>query len=200
MDAMKRTFEHWVDGIGPALKMLKAKPGGDNHKHWKTMREAAGFGEIAPAVVSRLLRVMEDENIDRVKAWHATLPANKRFAWCSPAAIMRHCPVFNKPAAPKKPKKETEYDKLATEHAVVLEKLHRLEREPADSTPHRREDGAALDLDQARRTYVTLTINWSDNDKAKAALELVRDLKISMMDVIKLWKATTPSMQLHLGP
>src|SRR5580704_12888319 len=52
MDEMgKRTFSHWIEGIGPALKMLQSKPGGANRKRFKTMREEAGFGKIDGAVV-----------------------------------------------------------------------------------------------------------------------------------------------------
>jgi hypothetical protein len=79
--------------------MLKTKPGADNRKRWKTIREEAGFGAIEPAVVSRLLAVMADDKIDAVKKWHASLPTNQQFKWCSPAAIMKHCPIFSRPAA-----------------------------------------------------------------------------------------------------
>jgi hypothetical protein len=99
----KRTFEDWL-AIGRALQMLKQKPGGDDRTRWPVMREEAGFGAIERAVVSRLLQIMDHE--DEVVEWRATLPTNKKIAWCGPAAIMRNCPAFNKPAASKKPKKD----------------------------------------------------------------------------------------------
>lgn len=68
MDAMKKRFEHWVD-IGRALMMINAKTEG-NRLRFKTMREEAGFHEIAPAVVTRLLKVMTD--LDAVEAWRAS--------------------------------------------------------------------------------------------------------------------------------
>jgi hypothetical protein len=124
MDAMKKRFEHWVD-IGRALQMINTKTEG-NRLRFKTMREEAGFHEIAPAVVTRLLKVMSD--LDAVEKWRAGLTANQRFAWCSPSAIVRHCPVFNKAKAPTEAKLSP-YAKLEQEHAVALEKLHRLERQ-----------------------------------------------------------------------
>jgi len=144
MDEMKKDFTHWVDGIGPALKMLKTKPGADNRKRWKTIREEAGFGAIEPAVVSRLLAVMADDKIDAVKKWHASLPTNQQFKWCSPAAIMKHCPIFSRPAAAPAAPKQSRYNKLEGEHAIALEELHRLKRELRDSTPHREVGTGAL--------------------------------------------------------
>lgn len=106
-------------------------------------------------------------------------------------------PPKQRPAKPSKPIDDAvavlsdRVTDLEGENAHLLEQLA-----AADSTPHR--DGA-VDFEQARHTYVTSMTNWSDKAKAEAALQLVRDLKISMMDVQKLWRATTPSMTISLS-
>jgi hypothetical protein len=159
----KRPFEDWIH-IGRALQMLKAKPGGDDNRRWKLIREEAGFGAIERAVVSRLLQIMGRE--EEVVAWHTALPTNKKLAWCSPAAVMRNCPIFSKPAPPTEPK-PSRYDKLATEHAVVLEKLHRLEREQADSSPHRESDTGTEEPAAAAPTGRLVTAEDLETDRER---------------------------------
>jgi hypothetical protein len=207
MDEMgKRTFEHWIDGIGPALKMLKTKPGADNHMRWKTIREEAGFGKIDGAVVSRLLTIMQDENIGPVRKWYASLPTNKQFAYCSPASIMRKCPHFNKSSKESTSPKETKYKKLESEHSAALEELHQLKKKLSemDSVPRREMgangtlswkivdketesvnvDGGHYQLDQMGfHTYSVMY--WPDSDRDDDGVE-VAEVSLSKEEITRL--------------
>lgn len=99
MVALKRTFEHWTM-IGRGLMALRNKAdrmGG--RKTFDRLREQAGLGpeHLDKAIVSRLFRVMEE--LPAVETWRQTLTGKQQFDWASPGAVVKHCPVFNKPKA-----------------------------------------------------------------------------------------------------
>jgi hypothetical protein len=148
--AMKKTFDHWVT-IGRALVALHDKAvqqGG--RKTFQNLREQAGFGEIDGAVVTRLVtKVMP--NLGKVQKWRASLAENQRLAWASPDAICRHCLALNPPKAKAGDAelKPSRYDKLASEHAIALEELHRLKQ------GERQVSAEAPTLDDARHAYMT---------------------------------------------
>ncbi len=50
--------------------------------------------------------------MEAVEKWRATLTEKQRFEWASPDAIIRHCPVFNRPPAADANRKPSAYAKL----------------------------------------------------------------------------------------
>src|SRR5262249_30650807 len=38
-----------------------------------------------------------------VTVWHSTLPGHRQIAWASPSAVFKHCPVFAKDRAARRP-------------------------------------------------------------------------------------------------
>lgn len=129
--ALKKTFEHWVM-IGRGLETIRAKAermGG--RKTFDRLREQAGLGpqHLDKAVVSRLQRVMDE--LPAVETWRAILTEKERFDWASPGAVIKHCPVFNRPPStdpvdkPRSPmaKVKTEIEDLKHDNAHLREQL-----------------------------------------------------------------------------
>ena len=180
---IRKTFDHWVT-IGRGVMRLRERA--DQLKGRKTFQrlmEQHGLGELcAPktkAITTRLERIMQPENLDRVQAWHNNLDPHHRVAWASPSSVLRHCPVFasDKPAKPAGPAmtKPTNRD-LARE--LVAAKAHIAELEAA--RPDHIEQ-PAVDLTVARRSYLALV----PKPAAEAWAELVTIAKHMGFDLLE---------------
>jgi hypothetical protein len=106
---IKKTFEVWVTiGRGVVRIRQRADQIGSRAAFARLMTEA-GLSELVGSKLksecSRLELIMRPENLDRVQAWHNGLPLERRLRWCSPASIVRNCPVFTEGKAKAKGQK-----------------------------------------------------------------------------------------------
>jgi hypothetical protein len=116
---LKKTFETWVV-IGKAV--VAARKRADRMGGGKTFRrilEQQGLSTVVPpATATRLEAIMAA--LPKVESWRASLTENQSFAWASPSAVFKHCPVFAKERAERRPAMKRRPSKNSVEAALDL--------------------------------------------------------------------------------
>jgi hypothetical protein len=95
-----------------------------------------GFGGLfQPATITRLLKIMEPENLSRVIDWHDHLPDHLKIAWSSPDSVFKHCPIFTEkttaakidpPGAAPKPNAQAQIAELTRQLGLKQNELDQL--------------------------------------------------------------------------
>jgi hypothetical protein len=106
---LKKTIFTWIE-IGRSVQLIRKKA--DNlggRSTFERLMEQEGFplkkggvGVFQPATITRLLQIMEQENLSRIIDWHDHLPDHLKIAWASPDSVFKHCPVFTEKTAAAK--------------------------------------------------------------------------------------------------
>ncbi len=121
--SIKKTFDLWI-AIGRAVVVLRAKADRIGKRTaFARLMDQQGLSMQA-ATSTRLLKIMA--KLPAVVAWHEELSERRKFDWCSPNAIFKHCPEFKKAEVDPADKELSPMEKLKQEIVTLSEENKRM--------------------------------------------------------------------------
>lgn len=171
---LKKTFEHWLT-VGKGLRALHAKAERLNagRQTFKRLREQTGLGEkaIPKATVTRLFAILD--NFPAVTEWRQALTERQKFEWASPAAIHKHCPVFQRQKTGDEQPQLSPMAQLKQANIALQEENYRLK--------HREDGDRFKPTDTAKDIAIAIvgTLSGFSPDKAEQVarymLEIIKE-------------------------
>jgi hypothetical protein len=105
---LRKTLELWI-AVGRGVVRLRERAdrmGGRNTFQRLLEQNRLGGLYKSKAVLSKLERIMQPDNLAKVQQWHAKLDDHDRVALASPSSVIRHAHINHVLIFPKKKKKD----------------------------------------------------------------------------------------------
>jgi hypothetical protein len=162
---LKKTFETWLV-IGKAVVRARdiADRRGDRQTFMRLIEQQGLSKIVDKSTASRLLRIMDPENLPEIMRWHQSLTEKQQYAWAAPTAIMKHCPVFAVPKGEQGEPKPSAFRQLREAHMAVLQENHRLKQ---------REDGDRFKPTDTAEDIATVLVSMFSPNKAQTIARLL---------------------------